>query len=302
MTRNITCMVAIMATCALCLSGETARATAVTWTINSATSSVKLSIPDQIVDGNKVGVRNLTGSGSSWTIGSTASVSGTLATDYIEGGSLDFVPGSNIVALNTGNYRPNPAVFSPSAAGPGNPTGIYLGNSTAPGVFGAKLVAVDVFGATVAYLAFRNVNLGIDSGAMPFVGNTFNTAVGLNFGIASAGLDIDGIGLLIPENIIPDALNNPIASIAANAHPNGTIADLGGLNRRITIPINVPLLLNFEGSTLNATLTGQIVANAVVPEPTTLMMAGIGLLTLTFRARRRNWWRATRHDQRFTSL
>jgi hypothetical protein len=301
MTRTDKCMLAIMAACALCLTGEAARATAVTWTINSAASSVKLSIPDSIIQSNRIGFRNQTGSGSSWTT-NIASVSGTLATDYIEGGSLDFVSGSSIVALNSGNYRPNPAAFNPSATDTNNPDGIYTNAATAAGVFGGKLVALDLSSAAFAYLAFRNVNLAIDSSVMPFVGNTFNTAAGLSFGIASAGLDIDGVGVILPENIIPDARNTPVSSIAANANPNGTLADLGGLNRRITIPINVPLLINFEGSTLNATLTGQIVANAVVPEPSTLMMAGIGLLSLAFRAPRRSWWRATRHDQRFTSL
>src|SRR4051794_7370980 len=111
MTRTIKCMLATMAACAISLSCATARAAAVTWTINSATSSVKLSIPDQTPPevGDKIGFRNQTGSGSSWTVGNTASVSGTLATNYFEGGSLDFVPGSSIVGLNSGNFRPNPA-------------------------------------------------------------------------------------------------------------------------------------------------------------------------------------------------
>src|SRR3954470_21192298 len=98
MTRNLKCMLAIMATCAISFSCATARATAVTWTINSATSSIKLSIPDQTPPaiGDKIGFRNQTGSGSGWTVGNTAFVSGTLATNYTEGGSLDFVPGSSI--------------------------------------------------------------------------------------------------------------------------------------------------------------------------------------------------------------
>jgi len=278
-----------MAMCAISLVSTTASATAVTWAIIQSASSIKLAIPDQTVDGTKLGLRNQTGSGSSWTVGNTAAIGGTLKTNYIEGGSIDITPGSNIFAINSGNYRPNPAAFNTAVTSTANPDGTYGNTSTAPGVLGAKAVAPDALGATAAYLAFRSVSFQIDSAPMPFVGpttgGTFNTA-GLSFGIANALIDLDGVSITFVGQLIPDAANVAVSNlVAANTNPNGTIVG-GGIFRQITIPLNIPIAIDVDGIILNASLTGQIVAVAI-PEPSTLMMAGVGLVSLGVYARRR---------------
>jgi len=285
------CALAVMATCAISLASATARAASVTWTINSSLSKVSLAIPDQVVQGNKIGLRNQTGSGSTWTVGNTAFMSGTIGSTYTEGGSLDFNPANTILGINSGNYRPNPAAFNPLVTSTINTLGTYGNSSLAPGVFGTKAVAVDAFGLAAAYLAFRSVSYDIDSLApMPFTGpttgGTFNTA-GIQFGIANALIDVDGISILIVGQLIPDMANTPISNlIGTSTNPGGTITG-AGLNRTITIPLNIPIAIDVDGLILTASLTGSITASAVVPEPSTLMMAGIGLVSLAVCARRR---------------
>jgi len=278
-----------MATCAISLACATARATVINWTINQTASTVKLAIPDQVVQGNKIGLRNQ-GSGSGWTTGSTAQMSGTLATNYVEGGSIDFIPGSSFVGVNSGNYRPNPAAYNTASTSTINTDGTYVNTSTAAGVFGGKAVAVDLFSAAVAYIAFRNVNYGIDSAPMPFLGpttgGTFNTA-GLSFGIANALLDVDGLSVIIVGQLIPDLANQAITNLLGTSIAPGGVISGSGLNRQITIPLNIPIAIDLDGTLLAASLTGTIVATAVVPEPSTLMMAGIGLVSLAVCARRR---------------
>ena len=290
MTRTMKCLVATLATCFFALAGPQAQGSYL-WFINSSQSKVTLSIPDQVVDGNKLGFRNQTGSGSSWTAGNSTNLSGFISTDFSPYSSnpVQFGSGSTIAGLNSGNYRPNPAAFNPFSTSTVNQDGTYTNTSTAPGVLGAKVVAVDVLGAAAAYIAFRDTNFDISSGPLTTTPTgaftrSFNSA-GLQFGISSSGFDLDGLSIILLGQFIPDLHTTVGNFMGTNTNPNGLLA-LEGLVYKMTIPLSVPLAIDLEGTVLSATLSGQIVAY-YMPEPSAFMMGGMGLAALVVYARRR---------------
>ena len=121
-------LAAALAVVAVALMSAKAQADALTFTVDSSQSYITLNIPNFSYSGNTI---NLTGQNrtngapisTAWSTntntGNTAFVSGTLATTV--GGSftgktfsaIQFVSGgSNLSALNAGNYRPNPAAYN----------------------------------------------------------------------------------------------------------------------------------------------------------------------------------------------
>ena len=74
--------------------------------------------------------------------------------------------------------------------------------------------------------------------------------------------------------------------MGANANPSGTITGYNTFVRHLTIPLSIPLAIDLNGTILHATVTGQIVA-VEVPEPSTLLMAGVALISLVTIVRHR---------------
>ena len=252
-----------------------------TWTIDQSQSSLSLAIADQVVNYNgtdiTIRVRNQSGGNSGpWNVGNSAAIAGTISTNYIDGHSIEFLAGqTNIVGINSGNYRPNPSDFDPNATDAENPKGSFTGTSTAPAVFGgrvrASLVVMWEITVDIGFLSFYNTKYEVSSGELPITSNSF-AGNSLTVGIDSSGLGIDGLRVAVLGQPVPDRLTTITDRTAINSAPTGTITDLGGQNRRLTIPVALALSMPIDADPahdLHATATGQVVASAVVDLPVT---------------------------------
>jgi len=295
---------ALVATAALVGASSTASAALVTWNIDSAQSKLSLKISDTpfAVDGIgniTIRVRNqATNQNNAWNTGNTAAVGGTISTNYVDGSSIEFLANQlNVVGVNSGNYRPNPAAYT----GDTNPDpnlasgGSFSNTTTAAAVFGARVRAsvASLFGATfdAAFINFFNVNYELSSPVLALAGTNSPFTNTTTIGIKSSLLAVDGLTVL-GQTVIDDQIAAVNNATAANSGAAGTLTDLGGQNRKITIPILLNLVIPLDDAgtyVLNAQATGTIVATAEIPipEPSTLAMAGIGMVGLMAVARRR---------------
>jgi hypothetical protein len=277
-------------------SANQARAELVSWDVDASQSFMRLAIPDQVltVDGTTatVRIRSQSGSNNPWndTSGARAFLDGFLSTNYAnDESSITFNGGSNsLVALNSGNYRPNPAEFNPANTNADNPDGQYSGSTAVAGAFGAKVRgSVSILTLDLAYIAFRNVMLDIASGVTPITGGTFAGSTN-NFGIASADLDVDGLSAAIVGQVVPDILSSPLSNLTGLNTAGGSITVLSALDRKLTIQVNVPIAIDLDGTLVNATASGQIVAfTTLVPEPSSVVLAGFAAFGLCWAGRRR---------------
>lgn len=136
------------------------------------------------------------------------------------------------------------------------------------------------------------MNYELASGALALTGTNSNFAANSSsIGILDSLLAVDGLTVL-GQTVIEDQIAAVANATAVNSAALGTLTDLGGQNRKITIPIllNLVIPLDDEGTyTLTAQATGTIVATAEIPipEPSTFAMAGVGIFGLMFAARRK---------------
>lgn len=283
-TRYVSALAALGA---LLLAATAAQAAPVSWTIDSTQSFVQLAIPQQSVAVNNttnltVRLRNQTGSASTWNQGNKAFMGGTIATDFISDstlGSIEFLPGqANMFAINSGNYRPNPASWNGTA---------YTNTSQAPAAFGTKVQAQVLVFLDAAFLSIGNVFYELNSGVLPISGGLSGTVSGTaeNFGLASASLEFDSV---LSSLGLPDAqASGPVGATQLNADGLWTIANLGGNSRKLTGSLNLPLAIDLNGTIVTGQVTGLIVATATVPEPSTLMLLGGGAIAMALLGRRR---------------
>ncbi|MBX3422505.1 MAG: hypothetical protein KF752_13205 [Pirellulaceae bacterium] len=253
-----------------------AHAATVNWTIDSANSYIRLSIPDQIVPLGEagelpLGLRDYVDGiaiASDWTDagGRRSFVGGTIKTDYVEGSSLAFVAGEQDVnALENNILRPDPAAWNPG------PPGSYAPNTGAPAAFGANVilgpgqegqfVLGDIALRNIDYDVVGTVNLSPGGGGWT-TSDIFD--VGLK---AGAFADLDSF-LLSDREVTLDA-----GATAPNANGSLTITNTGGNNRRLTMVISMPFAVDVEDLPLVATITGVIVANATLPAPASNLVA-----------------------------
>jgi hypothetical protein len=282
------------------LLASASHAVAVSWDIDPTQSSFTLAMPDQSVtlDGTTATVRvrnqSTANNGNNvWNVGNIAALDGFLATDYVDGSSIQFLSGQHsAVGVNSGNFRPNPAQFNPANTNASNPLGQFSGTGSAPAVFGARVRATVGLTVDAAFISFLDVSYDLGSTALPISGTSF-AANSLSLGIDSTHVAFDGLSIIIVGQPIPDDPGALIENVfgtntsgsASITSPNPVGAPL---LRRLSIPVSLPLVLNLGDINLNASITGNIVAFATVPEPTTALLLGIGLAGMAAIGRKRN--------------
>jgi hypothetical protein len=288
MFRSSIRRILLLAVCAG-LWASPASAYIVNWDIDPSQSSFKLTIPDQTVTlGTLTATMRLRNqNNATWTT-NNAPVDGLLATNVGSGiSSIEFLGGaSSLTGVNTGNYRPNPAVFSTTATNTANTDGQYTATSSAPAVYAARVNAsVSIITLNIGYMAFSNVSYDLSSAVTAITGTSFlSNAISLGILDSTIGLDsvnaaTTGIGDVLGQS-------GPISSVNTNGAA-GSLVDLGGGNYRITVPINMPVFVDLSGVQLNATATGTLVGFAFIPEPATLMLVASGVAGLAVYGRKR---------------
>ena len=269
-----------------------AEAGIVTWTIDATQSSVSLSIP-RFIGGNNnfVDTVNQSTSEGPWNLGNTAQMSGTLATDYTDQTSIQFLAGQNaMVGLNSGSYLLNPNAFDGSS---------FTNASKASASYGYELR--ESVGA-IDFASIYNVAFDIGSPVLSVSqGGAITGANAVTFGIAGTMAN-DGVPAFFIGQLDPDSITALVTSFGGAKLSNG-----GQIQS--PDPINQPLLRQLTVSeqwsaTINLpnqsggfspepmTVTAQIVATAIVPEPSTATMFGsafaaIGGLRILRRRRRK---------------
>lgn len=271
-----------------------ARAALVSWDVDPAQSFVRLNIPDQqiTIDTTTATIRIRNADNGAWSDagGRRAFLDGTISSNLIDATSIAFNGGShNIFALESGSFRPNPAQFDPNATNDDNPDGQYTGTGGVAAAYAAKVRgSVSFLTLDLAFIAFRDVFYDIASGVLALDGGGAFAGGANNFGIDSALLDVDGLSALIVGQVIPDVLSEPLSGLTGLNNGGGVVTNLGGLNRMLTITVNVPISLDLEGTIVTASATGTIVAFAtLVPEPSSVLLAGFAVFGLIWAGRRR---------------
>lgn len=286
-----TCAAMLMAVGLLAVAAP-ARAALISWDVDPTQSFVRLAIPDQAVsfDGTNATVRIRNSQNTSaWSDagGRRAFLDGTIASNLNDGNSISFLGGqSALVGLESGSFRPNPASFNPADTDGDNPDGQYTNTTGAAAAFAATVRATVVITVDLAKIAFRSVEFDVNSGSLALDGGG-NFAGGSDFGIATAVLDVDGLDAFLVGQLIPDILSAPVAGLMGINTSGGTVTDLGGNLRMLLLNITVPISIDFEGVPLSASAAGQIVAFAIVPEPSSVLLAGFAAFGLCWAGRRR---------------
>jgi len=296
-------LAAALAVCGVALMTAKAKADALTFTLDSTQSYLTLNIPNFSYSGNNI---NLTGQNrtngapistawsASTTTGNTAFVSGTLATTV--GGSftgktlsaIQFISGANsLSAISSGNYRPNPAAYNSVTSAMNN-------NGPSPGDYGAT---AHVILGNAGLISFDNVQYDIGSNNLLPTSNTVTTgtfALNNPSHVVSAGVlqsifSVQGLSIIIAGQVIPNdvASSGALLSTVTTSSP-GTYTYTSSTNLQIKWPISIPISIDVGGGIfINGTGSGQLIANAVVPEPSTIALAGLGMVSLVAMVRRR---------------
>jgi hypothetical protein len=248
------------------------------WTIDSAASSLTLSVPRQVVNVNglnsNVEVRNPTGTGTAWTT-NTTHISGSVNTTYDEAGqTIQFLGGQvNIMAVDSGSFQPNPAVWNAGS-------GTFADTSSAAADLGGSLTILPPPVGTFKFpFSIYNTMFDLSSGTLPFVlGGTVDLQAngGMTLGTASSMIGFQG-GLVGLGASLPSS-NGAFSFSGANSALTGTITAVGS-DRQLVIPIQQSFNIVIGGVPVHATSSGTLVMN-LVPEPSSVILAATGLVSL----------------------
>ncbi len=292
-------LVAFSAACLLALSATDSLAGDLVFTLDPTQSYVQLAIPNFSYSGNVINIRGqnpvnglaLQVDGWSTTTGNQAFVSGTMSTNItgnLSAGivnSVQFLAGANnLVALNSGNFRPNYAAYNTLTSNYNNNTATGANYAATPhaGVGNAGLTSF----SNTTYDIGTPVSLGV-------VGNQFPVnAVGnaVTAGILSTNFAVEGLSIFLVGQVLPNdtsVLTN-LTGENQSTDPGTFTFTNGGTNLQVKVPLVVPFSVDLGGGVfLNGTSDGFLVANAPVPEPSTFALAGLGVAVLAMVARRR---------------
>lgn len=266
------------------------------WSIDSQESFIRLNIPDQTVALNDEGdeinalLRDYQDEGgpvftgdpdvpAAWTDGNgrRSFVGGTLNAAYSEGAgtaSIEFLPGTHSAsAIEYGAFRPSPdEVLGPAAF--------------AADVWGTEVVdeenEISVYGR-LGHVRIRDINydlsgtVGMSEGP---VGSFTQSSGSIDLGVLSgAVVDVDLAGLFTEFGL-------PLPEFGGTNLGNILVENIGGLNRRLTITVDIPIVLDLQGLPLSASIDGVLVAYAVIPEPTSVSLVAVSMTFIAFRRRR----------------
>jgi hypothetical protein len=256
---------------AVALAPQTADAAVVSWDVDPTTSYIRLTVPDQALSVTNLGNVTLrmrdAANNSQWTDagGRRAALDGEIVTDYADGLAVTFLGGAhNLRALETTSLRPNPADWDPATTN-------YVGTSTAPAALGGRLRGTFLLTFDAAFLAFRSLRLDLTNAAAGPIAitNGLIPANSTRCGIATALLDVDGLALPLGlGQPIPDVWHVPLDPMIEGNGGGGSVANLGGLNRKLSLTINIPqFALGLGDLVVTGSVAGWIVAYAVIPAP-----------------------------------
>jgi len=218
----------------------------------------------------------------------TSALTGTLNAD-ISGGNISFDGGSSIGLTNF------PTHLLPDANG-GNASGPDpAGTGGATWQFGLETNAFAEAGGLSGYIGVGGATLDISGGATPITAGTFdatqqtislltaNIAYWLNVDIPSLLVGIEfGSEVVAPPTA---TAQNGVDTAGVSNYQLGTV-----VGNTIVLPLFADVSQAVSGLTVDVIFQGQIVASpgALVPEPSTFVLGGIGLIgsMLAFGARR----------------
>jgi hypothetical protein len=317
MSRKITNVMAIMAV--LALTAGVAKAQNLVWKINPAQSFAQLSIQNTFIPASlsplgtdlTIQIVNQAPTAQAWSDGNAGPLTGTFATNYVEGSSIQFLnsdPRTNIqgidhvTATHPTGFVPNAALWDPISQ-------TYVAVSPqAPAMWANNAYSADVFGGSMlSQNAFQNTHFGLDSASpVPSSEVAYNTEVfdpaSSNFGLTQT----DFLLHTLQPALVSDSLTlaaNPNAGSPPPGFPTPTffgsnqsvsilsapaVITANGNTRTMTLPFAIAPIVFYVGDVpFGGALVGQIVATTTVPEPSTMMMAGLGLVSLGFVARKK---------------
>lgn len=284
--------------------GEWAPAATIIWDVHPGFSNLSLTIPDQEFPGfGVVQVRNEVGASATWDVGNKAAVDGTLVTDYT-GTSIQLVAGGALFGVNAGNYLPNPAKFDTAAINPANPFGQFTSTTPRfPAVYAGRIrgslppIALDA-----AYFSIDSVSYELTSPVIPLTplnpsSPTSFIAPSLNL-LATGNVNYDGLVVPLLGQLLPDFIYTGMSVYAGTSNPSNVIVTpMGGGEYWMTIPIHLDVtFFASEDFALTGEVIGAITAVAIVPEPSTSVLAGCGAISLIAAAARR--WPRQRRGER----
>lgn len=300
--RRIEMAGAVVVCCCATLWAANAKAEALVFTIDSSQSYVSLNIPNfslSNTSGNITGQNRTNGApisaawSSSTNTGNTAFVSGTIATTV--GGSftgqtlsaIQFISGANnLVALNSGNYRPNLAAYNSISS-------IFNNNSSAPANYGGT---VHSSLGNAALVSFNNTRYDIGSGNLP-ASNTVGSGTftsdallnPLNTGVLESVFSGQGLSIFLTGQLVPNGAGLITATPGPDTITSYTYTYTSPTNLQITIGMSTPFSIILGNQFLNGTESGRYVANATVPEPPAVALTLLGIMSLVVILRHHRW-------------
>jgi hypothetical protein len=270
------------------LTGES-NAAVFTWTVSQASSFARITVADQSVtySGITANVRprafNASSASNAWTdaTGRLAAIAGSFEADYTTTGLgdtlLQFTGADSLSVVQSFAAQPNPASWNGTT---------YTNTTTAPAEFASR-VYLNALGFlnTDLRLALRNIDISLSSSSILLGGGTTIPTNSTNLGLDNVSINLKGntiLGIAIPDvNTTTDV--DPLVNTLG-----GSVISLGGLNRQLTLNINIPVSIPVDATTIvSANIAGRSVATATVPEISSGGLAALGMVAAGIVAHRR---------------